>query len=315
MDLAEQQDPEEWRTIMQRFFSILADAVDRFEGTVDKFTGDGIMAVFGAPIAHEDHARRACYAALQMLDDVAEYAAELRRAARASTSRPGSGSTPARWSSARSAAPTGLHGARPHRRPRAADGGAGRARQGLPDRAHRRAGRRLLRPRGPRRVRDQGREPAGPRLRAGRGRRGAHAPRPLARARLLPLRRPRRGDGGARGGARARRAGRGRRGRRRRRTRRRQEPALPRVRRALPRARGRGLRGAGAVARRRRSPSCRCCRCCAPTSASATREPERTAREKIAGRAPAARPRASPTTCRCSSTSSASPTPTGRCRR
>jgi adenylate cyclase len=79
MDLAEQQDPEEWRKIMQRFFSILADAVTKFEGTVDKFTGDGIMAVFGAPVAHEDHARRACYAALQMLDDVSDYAAELRR--------------------------------------------------------------------------------------------------------------------------------------------------------------------------------------------------------------------------------------------
>jgi adenylate cyclase len=79
MDLAEQHDPEEWRRIMQRFFSILADEVRRFEGTVDKFTGDGIMAVFGAPVAHEDHARRACYAALRMLDDIAEYAAELRR--------------------------------------------------------------------------------------------------------------------------------------------------------------------------------------------------------------------------------------------
>jgi len=79
MDLAEGQDPEEWRKIMQRFFSILAEAVTRLEGTVDKFTGDGIMAVFGAPIAHEDHARRACYAALQMLDDVSEYAGELRR--------------------------------------------------------------------------------------------------------------------------------------------------------------------------------------------------------------------------------------------
>ncbi len=79
MDLAEQQDPEEWRKIMQRFFSLLANAVTKFEGTVDKFTGDGIMAVFGAPIAHEDHARRACYAALQMLDEVADYAAELRR--------------------------------------------------------------------------------------------------------------------------------------------------------------------------------------------------------------------------------------------
>jgi class 3 adenylate cyclase/tetratricopeptide (TPR) repeat protein len=80
MDLAEQEDPEEWRKIMQRFFSLLAESVTRFEGTVDKFTGDGIMAIFGAPIAHEDHAQRACYAALQMLDDVAEYAGELRRA-------------------------------------------------------------------------------------------------------------------------------------------------------------------------------------------------------------------------------------------
>ncbi len=79
MDLAEQQDPEEWRKIMQHFFSLLADAVTKFEGTVDKFTGDGIMAVFGAPVAHEDHARRACYAALQMLEDVSDYAAELRR--------------------------------------------------------------------------------------------------------------------------------------------------------------------------------------------------------------------------------------------
>jgi class 3 adenylate cyclase/tetratricopeptide (TPR) repeat protein len=79
MDLAEQEDPEEWRKIMQRFFSLLAETVTRFEGTVDKFTGDGIMAIFGAPVAHEDHAARACYAALQMLDDVAEYAGELRR--------------------------------------------------------------------------------------------------------------------------------------------------------------------------------------------------------------------------------------------
>src|ERR1044072_431001 len=79
MDLAEQHDPEEWRKIMQRFFSILAEGVERFEGTVDKFTGDGIMAVFGAPVAHEAHARRACFAALRMLDHVAGSASELRR--------------------------------------------------------------------------------------------------------------------------------------------------------------------------------------------------------------------------------------------
>jgi class 3 adenylate cyclase len=80
MDMAEQVDPEEWREIMQRFFSLLSEGVRRFEGTVDKFTGDGIMALFGAPIAHEDHAQRACYAALRIGELVSEYATELRRA-------------------------------------------------------------------------------------------------------------------------------------------------------------------------------------------------------------------------------------------
>src|SRR6266487_3770773 len=79
MDLAEGQDPAEWRKIMQRFFAILAEAVERCEGTVDKFTGDGIMAVFGAPVAHEDHARRACYAALRMKQELRRYAEELKR--------------------------------------------------------------------------------------------------------------------------------------------------------------------------------------------------------------------------------------------
>jgi class 3 adenylate cyclase/tetratricopeptide (TPR) repeat protein len=79
MDMAEQVDPDEWREIMQRFFSLLSDGVRRFEGTVDKFTGDGIMALFGAPIAHEDHAARACFAALHIGELVNQYATELRR--------------------------------------------------------------------------------------------------------------------------------------------------------------------------------------------------------------------------------------------
>ena len=79
MDLAERTDPERWQTIMDGFFRALAAAVHRFEGTVDKFTGDGIMALFGAPIAHEDHAQRACYAALEMQSAVGEYADEVRR--------------------------------------------------------------------------------------------------------------------------------------------------------------------------------------------------------------------------------------------
>jgi class 3 adenylate cyclase/tetratricopeptide (TPR) repeat protein len=79
MDLAERTDPELWRSIMDRFFTILCDGVHRFEGTVDKFTGDGIMALFGAPVAHEDHAQRACWAALTLQRELASYATEVRR--------------------------------------------------------------------------------------------------------------------------------------------------------------------------------------------------------------------------------------------
>ncbi len=79
MELAEQLDPEEWHTILDRFFTILTDGVHRFEGTVNQYTGDGIMALFGAPIAHEDHAQRACYAALHLRDEIARYATEVKR--------------------------------------------------------------------------------------------------------------------------------------------------------------------------------------------------------------------------------------------
>jgi class 3 adenylate cyclase/tetratricopeptide (TPR) repeat protein len=78
MELAEQVDPEEWHRILDRFFQILADGVHRFEGTVNQYTGDGIMALFGAPIAHEDHAQRACWAALHLRDELRRYADELR---------------------------------------------------------------------------------------------------------------------------------------------------------------------------------------------------------------------------------------------
>ncbi|MBI1816890.1 MAG: AAA family ATPase [Deltaproteobacteria bacterium] len=78
MELAEQLDPEEWHTILDRFFAILTDGVHRFEGTVNQYTGDGIMALFGAPIAHEDHAQRACYAALHLRNRLRQYADELR---------------------------------------------------------------------------------------------------------------------------------------------------------------------------------------------------------------------------------------------
>jgi hypothetical protein len=68
MELAEQVDPEDWHRILDRFFQILSDGVHRYEGTVNQYTGDGIMALFGAPIVHEDDARRACYTALRLTD-------------------------------------------------------------------------------------------------------------------------------------------------------------------------------------------------------------------------------------------------------
>jgi class 3 adenylate cyclase len=78
MDLSEKIDPEEWHKILDRFFQILADGAHRFEGTVNQYTGDGIMALFGAPIAHEDHAQRACYAALHLQQELRCYADEIR---------------------------------------------------------------------------------------------------------------------------------------------------------------------------------------------------------------------------------------------
>src|SRR5438132_447303 len=79
MDLAEQLDPEEWHRILDRFFQLLAEGVHRFEGTGGQYTGDGGMALFGAPIAHEDHARRACYAALHLAEALRRYGEELKR--------------------------------------------------------------------------------------------------------------------------------------------------------------------------------------------------------------------------------------------
>jgi class 3 adenylate cyclase/tetratricopeptide (TPR) repeat protein len=79
MELAEQVDPEEWHKILDRFFQILTDGVHRFEGTVNQYTGDGIMALFGAPIAHEDHAHRACWAALHLQEELRRYTEEMKR--------------------------------------------------------------------------------------------------------------------------------------------------------------------------------------------------------------------------------------------
>src|SRR5499425_2302510 len=70
--LAKRLGPEHMHTLLNRFFVLALDAVHRYEGTINQFLGDGFMALFGAPIAHEDHARRAVLAALALQRTLAE---------------------------------------------------------------------------------------------------------------------------------------------------------------------------------------------------------------------------------------------------
>src|SRR5262249_12639369 len=79
MELLADRDPEEARKILDPVLERMMDAVHRYEGTVNQVMGDGIMALFGAPLALEDHAVRACYAALAMQDTIRAYAATVRR--------------------------------------------------------------------------------------------------------------------------------------------------------------------------------------------------------------------------------------------
>src|SRR5215471_5691581 len=72
-------DPEAAQQLLDPALHHMMDAVHRFEGTVNQVLGDGIMALFGAPIAHEDHALRACYAALAMQAAMQPYTEEVRR--------------------------------------------------------------------------------------------------------------------------------------------------------------------------------------------------------------------------------------------
>src|SRR5438309_293189 len=74
MELLADRDPEEARKILDPVLERMMEAVHRYEGTVNQVMGDGIMALFGAPLAHEDHAVRACYAALRMQESVKRYA-------------------------------------------------------------------------------------------------------------------------------------------------------------------------------------------------------------------------------------------------
>jgi class 3 adenylate cyclase/tetratricopeptide (TPR) repeat protein len=78
-ELIRDLDPEQARAILDPALHAMMEAVHRYEGTVNQVLGDGIMALFGAPLAHEDHAARACYAALAMQDALRRYADEVRR--------------------------------------------------------------------------------------------------------------------------------------------------------------------------------------------------------------------------------------------
>jgi class 3 adenylate cyclase/tetratricopeptide (TPR) repeat protein/energy-coupling factor transporter ATP-binding protein EcfA2 len=77
--ISEKLDPEEVHQIMDGCFKVLMDEIHRYEGTIDKFTGDGVMALFGAPVAHEDHAQRACYAALAIQRAIEEYGEKIQK--------------------------------------------------------------------------------------------------------------------------------------------------------------------------------------------------------------------------------------------
>src|SRR6516225_7233562 len=79
MELIAERDPEEARKLLDPVLERMMEAVHHYEGTVNQVMGDGIMALFGAPLAHEDHAVRACYAALRMQEAVKQYAAEVQR--------------------------------------------------------------------------------------------------------------------------------------------------------------------------------------------------------------------------------------------
>jgi class 3 adenylate cyclase/tetratricopeptide (TPR) repeat protein len=76
--LSEKLDPEEIHGIMDACFKILMDKIHKYEGTINQFTGDGVMALFGAPLAHEDHAIRACHAALAIQDSLTRYSQRLK---------------------------------------------------------------------------------------------------------------------------------------------------------------------------------------------------------------------------------------------
>ena len=77
--ISEKLDPEEIHHIMDGCFTILMDKIHQYEGTINQFTGDGVMALFGAPLAHEDHSQRACHSALSIQKAMGNYDEKLKK--------------------------------------------------------------------------------------------------------------------------------------------------------------------------------------------------------------------------------------------
>jgi ribosomal protein L40E len=99
-EMMEDLDPEAARAVVDPALKLMMDAVHRYDGYVVQSTGDGIFALFGAPVAHEDHPQRALHAALRMQEELRRYSAKVVADA--------SGSTPAKWWCARSIPARGI---------------------------------------------------------------------------------------------------------------------------------------------------------------------------------------------------------------
>ena len=171
-ELEQDLDPEEARAIVDPALKLMIDAVRRYDGYIVQSTGDGIFALFGAPVAHEDHPQRALYAALRMQEELRRYSARLREAGNLPIeARVGvnTGEVVVR-SIATGDGTYRIHADRAHHQPCLADAGARANRVDRSQRADAQTGRRILRAQAAGTDQGQGRHRAGQRLRGDRAR-------------------------------------------------------------------------------------------------------------------------------------------------
>ena len=144
MEMLGDRDPEEARSLLDNVLTRMMEAVHRYEGTVNQVMGDGIMALFGAPLALEDHALRACYAALAIQNSMQSFAEEARREHGVTIqTRVGMNSGEVVVRTIGSDLRMGLHGRRPDDKPCCPDGADGPSRKHLPHRRYIKIGRGL----------------------------------------------------------------------------------------------------------------------------------------------------------------------------